>query len=202
MVGIRRIFLREIGTMRLALNFPRIDPTRGGAETYIVDLCRSLVRAGHHVDLYAATWREGSLPPEVRCVKVDAEGRSRTGQILSFARNSEAAIGQRDYDCTVGFINTWAHDVIVPQGGVHGGSLRANSLRFSNPLLRRFYLLGKRLNPRYHTYAAIEQRQYEPGRQVRVIAVSHMVRKHVQEFHHVPRQQIHVVPNAIDPERI
>jgi len=67
--------------MRLALNFPRIDPTRGGAETYIVDLCRSLVRAGHQVDLYAESWKEGSLPPEVCCIAVTAPGHSRRQQI-------------------------------------------------------------------------------------------------------------------------
>src|SRR4051794_5625030 len=193
---------REIGTMRLALNFPRIDPTRGGAETYIVDLCRSLIRAGHQVDVYAASWKEGSLPPEVRCVEVAATGKTRAKQIWSFARNSEAALAKADYDCTVGFINTWAHDVIIPQGGVHAGSLQANSLRFASGLIRRLYVLGKRLNPRFSTYRAIEDRQYAPERQARVVAVSNMVRRHVQQFHHVPRQLIHVVPNAIDPDRV
>ncbi len=188
--------------MRLALNFPRIDPTRGGAETYIVDLCRSLVRAGHQVDLYAETWKDGSLPPEVRCVAVPAPGHSRRARIWSFARNSEAAITQAEYDCTVGFINTYAHDVIIPQGGVHGGSLHANALRFKSPLIRRLYVLGKTLNPRSIVYRAIERRQYAAHRQVQVIAVSDMVRRHIQQFHHVPRALIHVVPNAIDPERI
>jgi UDP-glucose:(heptosyl)LPS alpha-1,3-glucosyltransferase len=193
---------REIGTMRLALNFPRIDPTRGGAETYVVDLCRSLVRAGHQVDLYAASWKAGALPPEVRCVEVAATGKTRTQQIWNFARNSEAALANADYDCTVGFINTWAHDVIIPQGGVHGGSLQANAQRFRGGLLRRLYVLGKKLNPRFFTYRAIERRQYAPERQVRVVAVSHMIRRHIQQFHHVPRQLIHVVPNAIDPGRV
>ena len=50
--------------MRLALNFPSVDPTRGGAETYIVDLCRSLIRGGHDVDLYASSWAAGALPAE------------------------------------------------------------------------------------------------------------------------------------------
>ncbi len=45
--------------MRLALNFQRVDPTRGGAETYVVDLCRHLIQLGHEVDLYAESWREG-----------------------------------------------------------------------------------------------------------------------------------------------
>ena len=122
--------------MRLALNFERIDPTRGGAETYIVDLCRSLISAGHQVDLFAASWKAGSLPPEVRCIEVAAPGGTRLKRIWNFACNSEAALKEQEYDCTIGFINTWAHDVIIPQGGVHDGSLRANSQRFQSALDR------------------------------------------------------------------
>ncbi len=188
--------------MRLALNFERIDPTRGGAETYVVDLCRSLISAGHQVDLYAASWKQGSLPPEVRCIEVAASGSTRIKRIWNFACNSEAALEGADYDCTIGFINTWAHDVIIPQGGVHDGSLRANSLRFQSALVRRLYVLGKMLNPKFSTYRAIERKQYAPDRQARVVAVSNMVRRHIQQFHHVPRQLIHVVPNAIDPSRV
>jgi UDP-glucose:(heptosyl)LPS alpha-1,3-glucosyltransferase len=188
--------------MRLALNFPRIDPARGGAETYIVDLCRSLVRAGHHVDLFAESWKEGALPREVRCIAVPATGRTRPARIWSFARNSQAALAEDEYDCTIGFINTFAHDVIIPQGGVHAGSLQANSRRFRNPVLRRLYLLGKLLNPKHAVYKAIERRQYDPRRHTRVIAVSHMVRRHIQQYHHVPRTLISVVPNAVDPQRV
>jgi UDP-glucose:(heptosyl)LPS alpha-1,3-glucosyltransferase len=188
--------------MRLAMTFPRIDPTRGGAETYVVDLCRSLIRAGHQVDLYAESWKERSLPAEVRCIHVSAPGRMRMARIWSFARNSEAALRQADYDCTIGFINTYAQDVIIPQGGVHAGSLQANSLRFQNALVRRLYVLGRLLSPRFATYRAIERRQYAPERQARVVAVSNMVRRHIQQFHHVPRGLISVVPNAIDPGRV
>jgi UDP-glucose:(heptosyl)LPS alpha-1,3-glucosyltransferase len=188
--------------MRLALNFPRIDPTRGGAETYLVDLCWSLIRSGHQVELFAESWKEGFLPPEVRCVAVPAPGRTKMERIWNFALNSEAALKQGEYDCTVGFINTWAHDVIIPQGGVQAGSLRANSRRFNGPLSRRLYVLGKMLQPKFWTYLAIERRQYDPERQARVIAVSDMVKRHIEEFHHVPRPLIHVVPNAIDPDRI
>ena len=146
--------------------------------------------------------RKGALPPEVRCIQVAAPGGTRIKRIWSFARNSEAALKDAEYDCTVGFINTWAHDVIIPQGGVHDGSLQANSLRFKNALVRRFYVLGKMLNPKFSVYRAIERKQYAPDRQARVVAVSNMVRRHIQQFHHVPRQLIHVVPNAIDPSRV
>lgn len=188
--------------MRLALNFPRIDPTRGGAETYIVDLCHSLIRAGHHVDLYAESWKDGSLPPEVRCIPVATHGHSRRKRIWNFALNSAAAMNPDEYDCTVGFINTYAHDVIIPQGGVHAGSLEANSRRFAGPILRRLYVLGKMLNPNSSIYRAIERRQYTPDRHARVVAVSNMVRRDLQQYHHVPRERIHVIPNAIDPQRV
>jgi UDP-glucose:(heptosyl)LPS alpha-1,3-glucosyltransferase len=188
--------------MRLALNFQRIDPTRGGAETYVVDLCQHLVRSGHGVDLYAESWADGVLPPEVKCIAVETSGRSRTARIRSFARRSEAALSRVSYDCTVGFINTWHHDVIIPQGGVRQGSLDANSRRFPDGWRRSLYRLGKTANPKHWTYRAIEARQYDLDRQARVIAVSHMVKEHLQQYHHVPRARIHVIPNAIDADRL
>ena len=58
------------------------------------------------------------------------------------------------------------------------------------------------INPKYSIYRAIEHRQYAPERPVRVVAVSHLVRRDLQQFQHVPRERIHVIPNAIDPERV
>jgi UDP-glucose:(heptosyl)LPS alpha-1,3-glucosyltransferase len=188
--------------MRLALNFQRVDPSKGGAETYVVDLCQRLVQLGHEVDLYAESWREGVLPPEVRCVPVAAPGRSKLEQIFSFGWNSEELLSDAHYDCTVGFINTWGHDVLIPQGGVHGGSLEANSRRFPAGWRRSLYLLGKMANPKFWAYRNIEAKQYDLARPSRFIAVSELVRGHLQRFHNIPRQRIHVVPNAIDADRL
>jgi UDP-glucose:(heptosyl)LPS alpha-1,3-glucosyltransferase len=188
--------------MRLALNYRQVDPSKGGAETYVADLCQRLVRAGHEVDLYAEAWRDGVLPAEVRCHAVAAPGKTRLARLLAFARRSEEALRQASYDCTVGFINTWYHDVIIPQGGVHRGSLEANARRFPAGWRRTLYKLGKQANPKYWAYRAIERRQYDPERPTRVIAVSLMVMEHLERFHNVPRNRIHVVPNAIDAERL
>ncbi len=193
---------KGISAMRLALNYRQVDPTRGGAETYVADLARRLVSAGHDVDLYAESWNDAVLPEEVRRVAVPVRGRTRLGRLLSFAKNSEAAIDLSAYDCTVGFINTWHHDVIIPQGGVHGGSLEANARRFPAGLRRSFYTFAKRANPKAWAYAAIERKQYETGPGLRVIAVSRMVMEHLQRFHHVPKNRIHVIPNAIDADRL
>jgi UDP-glucose:(heptosyl)LPS alpha-1,3-glucosyltransferase len=188
--------------MHLALNFQRINPARGGAETYVADLCRSLVGAGHRVDLYAESWADGCLPAAVNVVPVRATGRSRLERIRSFARNSQEALESARHDCSVGFINTYAHDVIIPQGGVQWGSLTANAARFGSPMLQQIYLASKMMNPKYWLYRSIESRQYHPDRHPRVVAVSTMVQRHLEQFHHVPRQQINVVPNAIDPKRL
>jgi UDP-glucose:(heptosyl)LPS alpha-1,3-glucosyltransferase len=188
--------------MRLALNYQHVDPSKGGAETYVVDLCHRLITLGHAVDLYAESWREGVLPPEMRCIAVPATGKTRVGRLLSFGRNSEAALRAADHDCTVGFINTWYHDVIIPQGGVQGGSLEANSRRFSAGWRRSLYLLGKQANPKFWACRAIERKQYQHDRPMRVVAVSQMVKGHIQRFHHVPTHRTHVIPNAIDAERL
>jgi UDP-glucose:(heptosyl)LPS alpha-1,3-glucosyltransferase len=190
--------------MRLVLNFRRVDPSRGGAETYVADLCHRLVELGHQVDLYAETWAEGALPAGIRTVRVSAPGATRGRKIWNFARESERALLAEAgrYDCTVGFINTWHHDILIPQGGVHAASLEANARRFPEGWRRAAYLAAKRLNPKRSLYEAIEQRQYDPRRGARIVAVSEMVREHLERFQGVGADRVTVIPNAIDASRL
>jgi UDP-glucose:(heptosyl)LPS alpha-1,3-glucosyltransferase len=188
--------------MRLAVNFRRVDPARGGAETYVADLCRRLVRAGHRVDLYAHRWAEDALPPEVRRVRVEATGWTRWQRTWSFAVNSEAALRRASHDCTIGLIDTWHQDVLIPQGGVHGASLEANARRFAPGWRRWLYRAAKRANPKAALHREIERRQYDPARGTRVVAVSGMVRGHLERFHGVPPERVRVIPNAIDADRL
>jgi UDP-glucose:(heptosyl)LPS alpha-1,3-glucosyltransferase len=188
--------------MHLAINFQRVDPARGGAETYVADLCRRLVDRGHRVDLYAASWAEGALPDGVRVVPVAATGPSRWARMLSFARNSEAALREATFDCSIGFINTWHHDVIIPQGGVHPASLEHNARRYPAGWRRSLYSASKRANPKDWLYRSIERRQYDPARASRVVAVSEFVRGHLQKYYGVPEGRIRVIPNAIDANRL
>lgn len=188
--------------MRLALNYQRVDPTRGGAETYVVDLCHRLIQEGQEVDLYANAWRDDCLPPEVRKIHVPIEGWTRPGKLWSFAEQSARAMATADHDCTVGFINTWGTDVLIPQGGVHDASLEANSKRFQPGLSRQLYLLGKKLNPKRSLYRAIEARQYDPSLSTQFVAVSRMVQGHLERFHTVDPDRVHVIPNAINADRL
>lgn len=189
--------------LRLALTFRRVDPSRGGAETYVADLCRALVSAGHSVDLHAESWIEGALPVEVRCTPVPTTGRTAAARIRSFAENAAQSVRERPHDCSVGFINTWGTDVLIPQGGVHEGSLLSNARRFPAGWRRRLYIAAKRANPKARLYREIEARQYHSTEGARlVVAVSRMVREHLARFHGVPGDRVRVVPNAIDARRL
>lgn len=189
--------------MRLAVTFQRVDPARGGAETYVADLCRRLVAAGHEVALFANEWRPEALPAEVRCVRVEARGRTRWGRIWNFATNSERALRAHEPDCAIGFINTWHQDVLIPQGGVHAASLEANARRFPAGWRRRLYIASKKAHPKsWWLYRAIERKQYDPARGARVVAVSRMVRGHLGRFLDVPPERVRVIPNAIDAARL
>ena len=188
--------------MHLALTLQHVDPARGGAETYVADLCRRLVAAGCRVDLHAETWRAEALTSQVNVIPVETFGRTRLERLWSFARESEASLAQCAHDCSVGFINTYAHDVIIPQGGVQAASLLANARRRKRPGARLAYVLAKSANPKLWVQRAIERRQYDPERGARVVAVSRMVKRDLETFHHVPPHRIHVVYNAIDPARL
>ena len=191
--------------MRIALNYRRVDPSKGGAETYVADLARRLIARGHEVALYAESWYDEAIDPAVRRVYVPAPGRTRGSRTWGFADASEAMLrADADrHDCSVGFINTWHHDILIPQGGVHEASLEANSKRFPTGPRRSLYKLGKRANPKWWgLYRAIEARQYDPRRRARYVAVSEMVRKDLERFHGVDPSRIEVVPNAIDAGRL
>ena len=193
--------------MRIAFNFRKIDPTRGGAETYAADLVRRLVAAGHEVAVYGESCLPGALPPGATFHPVAAPGVFRWQQTWNFARNSEQALRAADaahaFDASLGLINTWHHDVLIPQGGVHGASLDCNARRFPSRIGRTAYRLGKQLNPKAWVYRAIEARQYNPATGAgRVVAVSELVRGHLGRYHRVPAERVTLIPNAIDAARL
>ena len=189
--------------MRLAITFQRVDPSKGGAETYVADLLRCLVASGHQVSLFANEWDASSLPDDIECVQVEAAGLTRSRRIWDFAKNSETALKSRSFDCVIGFINTWHQDILIPQGGVHAASLEANSRRFAPGWRRALYSAAKRLNPKWWwLYGAIEREQYDPSRKTRFVAVSRMVANDLRRFHCVPEDHVSVIPNAIDADRL
>jgi UDP-glucose:(heptosyl)LPS alpha-1,3-glucosyltransferase len=76
-------------------------------------------------------------------------------------------------------------------------------MRFPAGLPRALYRLTKQLSPRKNALLrAIEQKQYDPARKTRVVAVSRMVAEHLMRYEGVARERIRVIPNAIDAGRL
>jgi UDP-glucose:(heptosyl)LPS alpha-1,3-glucosyltransferase len=190
--------------MKIAVCYEVVDPRLGGAETYVADLCRGLSAAGHTVDLLADRWVDAALPPGVGRIRIAADGFTRLGRIWNFARGCESYLRRAPaaYDVSIGFLNTWGQDVLIPQGGVRAASLDGNAVRFASAPLRSAYRLGKRLNLRWWVYQAIERRQYDPARGSHFIAVSQMVRDHMARYHRLTADRVTVIPNAIDERRL
>jgi UDP-glucose:(heptosyl)LPS alpha-1,3-glucosyltransferase len=191
--------------MRLAVCFQHVDPGRGGAETYVADLCRALAAAGHGVDLLAESWSAGPLPEDLHWRRIECRGGASSAvRIWDFAARCESWLHEEAgrYDCTVGLINTWGQDVLIPQGGVRAASLAASALRFPAGPLRWAFLAEKHLNPRWWVYRAIERRRYDPARASVIVAVSHLVRRHLARYHGVDPRRVRVIPNAVDPGRL
>ncbi|MGD0045024.1 MAG: glycosyltransferase family 4 protein, partial [Isosphaeraceae bacterium] len=49
--------------MKIALTNVDFDPARGGAETYARNFARKLLRGGHEVHVYTATWDAAEKGP-------------------------------------------------------------------------------------------------------------------------------------------
>ena len=101
----------------------------------------------------------------------------------------------------IGLINTWHHDVIIPQGGSTRRASRPTRCGSRGAWKVEAYRAGQiGLNPKAVVcIGPSSAKQYDPADEAaRVVAVSEMVRGHVQKYHNVPRDRIHVIPNAID----
>ncbi len=188
--------------MNIAIVFERVDPNKGGAETYVVDLCRRLTAAGHDMTLYCRTFRSGALPSRTNVVKVDAAGWPRWLKTWSFASRASRAARSGGHDCVIGLINTWDQDILIPQGGLIEASVELSSRRFPRGWRRSFYTAAKKLSLKYWVCRAIELRQYAPGRNTRVVAVSGLVQGHLERYAGVRRDRIRLIYNAIDAGRL
>ncbi len=187
--------------MDIALCYERVIPARGGAETYICDLARRLVRDGHAVHLYACEWDAAALPPAMHYHRLPRCGGPRWLRPWRFGHACLDALRHRQHDLSIGFDKTWGQDILYPQGGLHAASAAHNLLKFRRPLQRWLAWLGKRLDPAYWSFCWLERQQYLGPHAPLIVVNSRMVQRHFEQYYQIPAERIRVVPAAIDPER-
>jgi UDP-glucose:(heptosyl)LPS alpha-1,3-glucosyltransferase len=181
--------------MRIGLQIEHFDPARGGSETYVYQLARQLVAAGHEVHVFTSH-NEDVLPG----VQVHVVRPFRPEQ-------SRAALAEADLDLVVGTRRGLGMHIFQPHDGTFLGNRRHSLAMIRNPWLRQGWSICSRLLPKYRTAARIEQRQYaQASPRPRFVAISRMVAREIQQFYHVPQDRLHLVYHGVDcnqfsPER-
>ena len=185
--------------MKIGFQIERLDPARGGAETYVHRFARDLIADGHEVHLVAAAFED--TPEGATLHHVLPRGLTRPERDLRFARAVARATRRAGVDVAVAVGRTFGATVLQPHGGTLPGSRRQN-LRLVRPMwLAGLKQASDRLNPRIQVQAWIERRQYEADPPPDVVAISRMVRRDMQAFHGVPDEQLHLVYNGVDTAR-
>jgi len=185
--------------VKIGFQIERLDPARGGAETWVVRFTERLLAEGHEVHLFAA---ECPRAPEGAVFHhVMRRGLARPQRDIRFARAVGRASRRAGLDVVVAVGRTFGANVLQPHGGTLPGNRRQNLLRISRPWLRTLKAASDRVNPRIRGLAWIERRQYEADPPPQVVALSRMVRRDMQTFYGVPDERLHLVYNGVDTGR-
>ncbi len=187
--------------MNIAFCYESVLPERGGCETYIADLSRRLVDDGHQVHLYACRWDAARLPASIVFHQLAPITGPRFLRPWRFSRACLDALHGSDHDASIGFDKTWGQDVLYPLGGLHVATTDHNLKRFSSSWLRAGARLVKNLDLAHWSYSLLERRQYFGPKKPLIVANSALVRDHFQHYYAVSSKDLHVVHNAIDPDR-
>ena len=184
--------------MRMAFLIERLDPGRGGAETYVHDFTRMLAADGHDVHVFS---RAQSVVPEgVTLRSVNVHGVGRAWRTLSFARGVERMLDAEQFDVVQGVGRTWTQDVYQPHGGVHCATALANA-QTCGGMRMLAKGLGETFGPKQAVFRWIERRQYLRRPPRVFVALSEMVKTDMQTFYHLPAAKIEVVYNGVDTAR-
>ena len=179
--------------MRIALVIERMDPLRGGRETYTARLAEALGRRGHEVTVlcHSGSWACNGV--EVR--RLGRRGVRRTRRMPAFIQDAADAAAESDYDVVHAMLTMPGADIYHPHGGTVPGSLAANRRRRSSAgrLLHRFL---SPLNASRRLRAKLERRiMADPN--VICLAVSEMIAGHFREYYGRERG-VRVAFNGVD----
>ncbi|MEW6349035.1 MAG: glycosyltransferase family 4 protein [Thermodesulfobacteriota bacterium] len=187
--------------MKIAMAIEHFSVHRGGAESYAVELARSLVSRGWEVHLFGHSWEQdpsqaifhpiaelpGWIPPSIR--------------ILHFAYRHRTLVSGQTFDVVLGFGNTLLMNVYQSHGGVHYLSNIRKMKAVPYPALRFLKRLGLWVTPKYHARAWIESAPFRMPHTPTVVAISDMVKNDMAEYFGLNPSQIRLVYNGISTSR-
>jgi len=189
--------------MKVALNIEYFSPHKGGGESYADNFARELVRRGHEVHVFASVFEDvfGKAGSGITFHQVPSIKAVKPLREISFALASARMLKQAHFDIIQGFGRCLYMDVYRPGGGVHREWFKQDLAAIENPLVRTCKAAARHASIRQFIKFGIEHRQYSIPRLSRIIAVSHMVKRHICRHYRVPPEKIAVIYNGVDLQR-
>lgn len=172
--------------MKIALIILHADRSRGGAETYTVDLAAALAAAGHEVALVASSFA-GEIAG-VKPVSIACPGRTRTGRYRQFVDGVDFYLGGEKFDIVHAMLPIRQCHVYHPHAGLavaETGGARLAAL----------------LNPRRIAMARIERALLEGKAPPRVLCLSQYVKEDVREYYDLDDAHLPILFNAVDVQK-
>ena len=187
--------------MKIALAMENFSRHAGGAESYAVELARTLVSEGWEVHFFGHSW-DGE-PPAAVFHEIPRLPRwvPPSLKILHFALRHRTLVNLETFDIVLGFGNTVTMNVYQSHGGVHYLSSMRKIDAVRNPVLRFLKTLSLFLSPKFHARAWIESAPFRSPQRPVIIAIADLVRNDMAHHFEVNRDEIRLVYNGIDETR-
>ncbi len=181
--------------MKIALTNVDFDPARGGAETYLRNFARRLLRDGHEVHVYTATWDTAEKGPVYHRVPLPPFRMLRD---YSWALRTRDLLLKEKFDVIHGFGKSVYMDVYRPGGGVRRADLEYRVRLAKGVAGRAWVRFRNGMRPQHQLVLRLERLQFAPGGAHEIIAVSNMVRSEILRYYHCEPERITVIHNGAD----
>ena len=172
---------------------------RGGAEGYLIDLCKRMANEEAEVHVYTESWEEEDRSIHFHRIKTPPFPKSL--RLLSFAAKATQEIRAGNYDISFGVGNILSANVLQPHGGVHWAWFWRSLRAYEHPILWTIKFLGRVLSPKQWVNGWIEDAPYKGKSLPRIIAISDMVKRDIVKWYEIPGDRIDVIYNGVDIER-
>jgi UDP-glucose:(heptosyl)LPS alpha-1,3-glucosyltransferase len=186
--------------MRFLFALDRYQPSRGGAERYLRDLCGALAERGHEVTVAALEAEED--PFSAKRI-VEAPTHPRLAREIAFSRAVARFKREAEFDRVVGFRHVTDVDRYQPHGGLFIDALKgAVRSQTTSPVGRRCLLLRKLMSPKNLFFLHADRALFHRCPGLAVAAVSGMTARSIESRYRACRPRVSIIPNGVVPSRL
>lgn len=185
--------------MNIALVILRVDPARGGAERYTVDLAKALVGRGVGVTLLAREAR--GLPEGLTAVEMRGKPAGRVGRYRGFLSALEDHLRTAKYDLVHAMLPVRRCDLYHPHAGIAAEAIRSGHLKHIHPLRQKLAQAANRINLKRRAFVRTERRLLGSDHPPMVLCLSDYVKGEVRRHYQLPERNLVRLFNAVDLRR-